>query len=208
MTLIALLWDCYLALDVLFKCAHPCVLLIKMPAMLDDPSSPTVYRSTGAAPYPGPASPLPANVLPRKVTLRDRQTVATIMPFASHHQVPPALLLYLADQINKEIEKGDTYPMSDPIPYDQFGSFWFQNFGAIMLLGSIDKVEHVVEGNDWAKDCLGSFYIKPNYPGRSSHVCNGGFLVTDASRNRGVGRLMGEAYLDYAPKVGYTYSVL
>lgn len=62
-------------------------------------------------------------------------------------------------------------------------------------------------GVDWTKECLGSFYVKPNYPGRSSHVCNGGFLVTDAARNRGVGRLMGECYLDWAPKLGYTYSV-
>ena len=62
-------------------------------------------------------------------------------------------------------------------------------------------------GVDWARECLGSFYVKPNYPGRSSHVCNGGFLVTDAARNRGVGRLMGEGYLEWAPKLGYTYSV-
>lgn len=68
-----------------------------------------------------------------------------------------------------------------------------------MLLGEIERVEDVREGKDWSKECLGSFYIKPNYPGRSSHVCNGGFLVTDAARNRGVGRLMGEGYLEWAP---------
>lgn len=178
-----------------------------MPAIIDDPSSPTIFRVTGEAPYPGPNSPLPANIQPRQVTLRDRQTVATIVPFASKDHVPPSLLLYLSDQLAKEIEKGDTYPMIDPMPHDKFASYWFQNFGAIMLLGSIEEPEDVVEGKDWAKDCLGSFYIKPNYPGRSSHVCNAGFLVTDASRNRGVGRLMGEAYLDWAPKLGYTYSV-
>jgi GNAT superfamily N-acetyltransferase len=90
---------------------------------------------------------------------------------------------------------------------DGFTRYWFQNFGAVMLLGEIDGADKVVEGKDWAKECLGSFYIKPNYPGRSSHVCNAGFLVTDASRNRGVGRLMGEAYIDWAPRLGYTYSV-
>lgn len=175
--------------------------------MIDDPASPTIYRVTGEAPYPGPDSPLPPNIQRRQVTLRDRQTVATIVPFSSKDQVPPSLLLYLSDQLAKEIEKGDTYPMIDPMPHDKFASYWFQNFGAIMLLGSIEKPEDVVEGKDWTKDCLGSFYIKPNYPGRSSHVCNAGFLVTDAVRNRGVGRLMGEAYLDWAPKLGYKYSV-
>jgi RimJ/RimL family protein N-acetyltransferase len=119
--------------------------------------------------------------------------------------------------------------MTDPMTVDAFGNYWFANFGAVMLLGDIHEpyeVMHMAQtGCDWEKECLGSFYIKPNYPGRSSHVCNGGFLVTDGSRNRGVGRLMGEGYLDYAPKLvrsfqapmlrykhtdihqGYTYSV-
>lgn len=80
-----------------------------------------------------------------------------------------------------------------------------------MIMGEVDTVEEVTRmeqrGVDWTRECLGSFYVKPNYPGRSSHVCNGGFLVTDAARNRGVGRLMGECYLDWAPKLGYSYSV-
>jgi GNAT superfamily N-acetyltransferase len=179
-----------------------------MPAIMDDPDSATIYRVSGAPPYPDPNDPtLPPDIHPRHVTLRDRQTVATVVPFASKDQVPASLLLYLSDQFKKEIEGGDTYPMMDPMPSDKFASYWFQNFGAIMLLGSIESADEVVEGKNWSKECLGSFYIKPNYPGRSSHVCNAGFLVTDASRGRGVGRLMGESYLDYAPKLGYTYSV-
>ncbi|KAI1773267.1 hypothetical protein F4818DRAFT_423749 [Hypoxylon cercidicola] len=179
-----------------------------MPAIMDDPSSPTLYRVSGQAPFPDPDRPeLPPNVLPRQVILRDRQTIATVVPFASRHQVPASLLAYLSDQFAKEIEGGDTYPMIDPMPLEKFSAYWFQNFGGIMLLGQIESAAEVVEGKDWSRECLGSFYIKPNYPGRSSHVCNGGFLVTDASRNRGVGRLMGECYLDWAPKLGYTYSV-
>ena len=175
---------------------------------MDDPSSPTIYRVSGAAPFPDPNKPeLPPNIVPRKVTLRDRQTVATVVPFVSRDQVPPSLLAYLSDQFAKEIEGGDTYPMTEPMPLEKFSAYWLQNFAGIMLLGSIDSADQVVEGKDWSKECLGSFYIKPNYPGRSSHVCNAGFLVTEAARNRGVGRLMGETYLDWAPKLGYTYSV-
>ncbi|AEO68286.1 histone acetyltransferase-like protein [Thermothielavioides terrestris NRRL 8126] len=179
-----------------------------MPAILDDPAGPPIFRVSGDPPYPDPAHPaVPPSIVPRHVTLRDRQTVATVVPFASRHEVPESLLRYLHDQFNKEIEGGDTYPMLEPMPFDNFASYWFQNFGGIMLLGHINSAAEVVEGKDWSKDCLGTFYIKPNYPGRSSHVCNGGFIVTDASRNRGVGRLMGEAYLDWAPKLGYKYSV-
>ena len=114
-------------------------------------------------------------------------------------------MTYLCDQLGREIEKGDTYPMVEPLPLDNFGPYWFGVFAAIMLLGEIQDGRELHEmarnGCDWERQCLGSFYIKPNYPGRSSHVCNGGFLVTDASRNRGVGRLMGETYLDWAPKL-------
>jgi GNAT superfamily N-acetyltransferase len=181
-----------------------------MPAMLDDPASAPIFRASGSAPFPSPhdTNPsLPEDVFPRQVTLRDRVTIATIVPFPSPHQVPASLLAYLSDQLNKEIEMGDTYPMIDTMPVDKFASYWFQNFGAIMLLGNIESPDEVTEGKDWARECLGSFYIKPNYPGRSSHVCNAGFLVTDAARNRGVGRLMGESYLEWAPRLGYTYSV-
>src|SRR5690606_6219816 len=126
----------------------------------------------------------------------------------SRDEVPDSLLAYLSEQFNKEIEGGDTYPMEDTMTPDEFAAFWFAHFGAIMLLGSISDIARAdADRNDWVRGCLGSFYIKPNYPGRSSHICNGGFLVTDLSRGRGIGRLMGEAYLDWAPKMGYTYSV-
>lgn len=176
-----------------------------MPAMLDDPSAPVVYRTSGDIPYPPPGSPLPVGIAPYQVILRDRVTTATIIPFSAPNQVPLTLLAYLCDQLGREIEKGDTYPMVEPLPLESFGPYWFGVFGAIMLLGEIQDGRQLHEmarrGCDWERECLGSFYIKPNYPGRSSHVCNGGFLVTDASRNRGVGRLMGETYLDWAPKL-------
>ncbi|KAL3426351.1 hypothetical protein PVAG01_03142 [Phlyctema vagabunda] len=181
-----------------------------MPAMIDDPTAATIYRTSGTEPFPDPldANPaLPADLLPRQVTLRDRVTTATVVPFSSRHQVPASLLVYLCDQFNKEIEDGNTYPMYDTMTTEKFSSYWFQNFGAVMLLGNISSPSEVVEGKDWSTECLGSFYVKPNYPGRCSHICNAGFLVTDAARGRGVGRLMGETYLEYGPKLGYTYSV-
>lgn len=176
-----------------------------MPAMLDDPTAPIKYRTSGEAPYPTAQSPMPLEIIARQFTLRDRVTTATLVPFSTPAQVPASLVSYLCDQLNKEIEKGDTYPMTDTMTADAFGPYWFGNFGAVMLLGDFQQVDDMLQtggtGADWTKECLGSFYIKPNYPGRSSHVCNGGFLVTDAARNRGVGRLMGEGYLEWAPKI-------
>lgn len=148
---------------------------------------------------------IPDTIYPRQVTLRDRVTIATLIPFASPDEVPQSLMGYLSDQLNKEIEKGDTYAMDDPIPFDHFGMYWFNSFGAVMLLGDIKSVEEVHHmdqtGGNWSKICLGSFNIRPNYPGRSSHVCNGMFIVTEVARNKGVGRLMGEGYLEWAPRL-------
>jgi GNAT superfamily N-acetyltransferase len=182
-----------------------------MPAMLDDPTAPAIYRVSGEEPYPTPFGSLPPEIMVRQVTLRDRITTATLIPFSAPNQVPTKLTAFLCDLLNREIEKGDTYPMMDTMPLSSFAAYWFSNFAAVMVLGDIQDIHDVFQmeerGTDWSKDCLGSFYVKPNYPGRSSHVCNGGFLVSDAARNRGVGRLMGECYLEWAPKLGYTYSV-
>lgn len=166
-----------------------------MPAVHEDLAAPVITTDYE----------VPTAITPRQVILRDRVTVATLVPISSAADVPLSLLRYLSDQLNKEIEKGDTYAMIDRIPLDQFGPFWFSHFGAIMLLGDIKSPYEMQAmdqaGKDWTKICLGSFNVRPNYPGRSSHICNGMFLVTDAARNRGVGRLMGEGYLEWAPKL-------
>ena len=180
-----------------------------MPAQLEDPTAAVIYRTSGVPPYPSPgASEIPTSITPRQVTLRDRITIATLLPFSTATTVPPRLLSYLCQQFNLEIEKGDTYPMITSMTVSTFGTYWFQNFGAIMILGAIEGEEYVQEiwrmeeqGIKWEEYALGSFYVKPNYPGRSSHVCNAGFVVTEAARNKGVGRLMGEGYLEWAPKL-------
>ena len=53
---------------------------------------------------------------------------------------------------------------------------------------------------------MGVFYIKPNFPGRCSHICNGGFITDPEFRGRGVGALMGRCFLWLAKGVGYKAS--
>lgn len=181
------------------------------PAILDDPTSPPVYRQSGPLPHPLPSSAPFPTILPRHVTLRDRITPATILPLhPATTLIPAALVSHLHTALNSEILAGDTYPMLDPLPLETFTKHWFSNFAAIMLLGHhthLPDPPATAASFDWTSQCLGSFYIKPNYPGRSSHVSNAGFLVLPPARARGVGRLLGEAYLVYAPQLGYTYSV-
>ncbi|KAI9934173.1 hypothetical protein MW887_005246 [Aspergillus wentii] len=160
------------------------------PCLAEDTATMPAVHGDLTTPVAANDEELPFTISPRQVVLRDRVTVATLVPFSPMDEVPRSLLKYLSDQLNKEIEKGDT---------------------AIMVMGDVKDVHDIQamdkNGTDWAKICLGSFTVRPNYPGRSSHVCNGMFLVTDAARNRGVGRLMGEGYLDWAPRLGYTYAV-
>ncbi|KAI7580257.1 hypothetical protein KC319_g18762, partial [Hortaea werneckii] len=134
-----------------------------MPAMLDDPSSPTIYRVSGNSPFPTLYGPLPSDIALRQVTLRDRATIATLVPFSSPQQAPHRLTAFLCELLNREIEKGDTYPMTDPMPLSSFGPYWFANFGAVMVLGDIGSIEelHTMEAQDvdWSKECLGSFYV-------------------------------------------------
>ena len=52
-----------------------------------------------------------------------------------------------------------------------------------------------------------AYYIKPNYPGRSSHLCNAGFMVPPTSRGLGLGRIAARSFLFYGPACGYRGSV-
>jgi RimJ/RimL family protein N-acetyltransferase len=50
---------------------------------------------------------------------------------------------------------------------------------------------------------VGAFYIKPNFPGRCDHVCNGGFITDPGWRRQGVGEAMANAFLNHARALGY-----
>ena len=50
---------------------------------------------------------------------------------------------------------------------------------------------------------LGAATIGPNRPGRGSHVATASFMVSPASRGRGVGRRLGEYALQWAADAGF-----
>lgn len=141
---------------------------------------------------------------PIHVILKDGETPATLYPITSAEQVPEGLEQYMAEEFNLEIESGTTYPHDEPLSVEGFRHYWLSQFAAILLIGSSPNLD---PNTNWAESFLGTFYIKPNYPGRCSHVCNAGFLVNSAIRGKGIGKTMGELYLQWAPQLGYTYSV-
>jgi ribosomal protein S18 acetylase RimI-like enzyme len=49
----------------------------------------------------------------------------------------------------------------------------------------------------------GTYIVRPNRPGRGSHVANAAFMVAPEARGLGVGRAMGEHCLAQARRMGY-----
>jgi hypothetical protein len=169
---------------------------------MSETSDSTVNAST-AIPY---IPPDPIDVpQPRTGHLKDCITPITIYPIQGGTRLPEKLVIHLWNEFNDEIRDGNTYPMENMLSFAQFKSYWMSIFCAIMLKGSEPEIS---EERDWATECLGTFYIKPNYPGRCNHICNGGFMVCKAFRNRGAGKLLGEAYIDYATKLVCGYSIM
>lgn len=56
----------------------------------------------------------------------------------------------------------------------------------------------------WERQCLGIFNLKPAYPGRSSHVVTGTFLVNAGIRGKGIGKTLVDCFLNWAPQLGFT----
>ncbi|KAN0066457.1 hypothetical protein ACQY0O_000551 [Thecaphora frezii] len=139
-------------------------------------------------------------------------------------QPPDQLIELLADTFNAELERGVTYPQRSPMSLEEFRGYFV---GYDLIVGfflpssalpsaSIPttglEVDLGVLSTDiaslpFATSLAGFYYIKPNYPGRSSHICNAGFVVPPTNRGLGLGGVLGQSYLHFGPKAGYRASV-
>ncbi|KAI0462228.1 hypothetical protein LJB42_004316 [Komagataella kurtzmanii] len=147
----------------------------------------------------------PVSIIERyTVLLKDGETTATIYPLYSPNELPPGLLQFLCDEFNMEIERGDTFPFFETLHLETFQHYWFGSFAAVMVLGDSPTLD---DERQWEKECLGTFYIKANYPGRCSHICTAGFLVNAGIRGKSIGRTLAECFLEWAPRLGYTYAI-
>lgn len=138
------------------------------------------------------------------VLLKDGETTATIYPIQGPGDLPEGLLAFLCDEFNIEIDRGDTFSFFDALHVEAFLNYWFGAFAGVMVLGDSPTLEGPKQ---WEKECLGTFFVKPNYPGRASHVCTAGFLVNAGIRGKGIGRTLTDCFLQWAPRLGYTYCV-
>ncbi|KAE8267161.1 hypothetical protein A4X09_0g5178 [Tilletia walkeri] len=93
-----------------------------------------------------------------------------------------SLIDHLRSTFSQTIEDGRTYPQEES-----------KAFGA--------------EGKAFEAYFFAADDVFPNYPGRSSHICNGGFVVSHSHRGLSIGSALGKSYLHYAPQLGYKASV-
>jgi ribosomal protein S18 acetylase RimI-like enzyme len=98
--------------------------------------------------------------------------------------------------LNTVIVEGKTYPQKQPLSQAEFAAYWLIQ-DAFVVRASVENATHSPQ------EILGAFYLKPNFPGRCSHICNAGFIVQPGSRGQGIGRFMGEAMLLIAANLGY-----
>ena len=107
--------------------------------------------------------------------------------------------------MNLIIREGKSWPFEEEFETVDAYRGYFLSHAAFV-------VRTVHEGDD-ANGCrsgqgsvIGAFYIKPNYPGRCSHICNGGFVTHPNYRRMGVAKLMGRIFLRAARDLGYRSS--
>lgn len=132
--------------------------------------------------------------------------------------------------LNYEINQGNSYPFEAPLSREQFDEYFF-GYDAFVLrtveahpkqsnsVSTVANKDHTATTANNHKIVglpvsqlpdlrfVGCFYVKPNYPGRSAHLCNGGFLVSPASRAAGAGYILGERFRLIGQRLGYRGSI-
>jgi RimJ/RimL family protein N-acetyltransferase len=97
--------------------------------------------------------------------------------------------------MNHVILEGKSWPFETIFETDESYRGYFLSHAAFVVRS--------VDNNEDTGAILGCFYIKPNYPGRCSHIANGGFIVDPKCRGSRVGTLMGACFKRFAKDLGY-----
>ncbi|KAF9952587.1 hypothetical protein BGZ72_006096 [Mortierella alpina] len=117
----------------------------------------------------------------------------------------PSLIKAMHQVFNEEVQRGDTYPQEFVLDESQFDNYFFSGDSFVLLKGhyrDASDVQARAEAEEWTKDLLGYFYVKPNFP-----ICNGGFIVNPIHRGLGIGGILGKAFLRVVPIIGYRASM-
>ena len=87
---------------------------------------------------------------------------------------------------------GETYPVPRDISAADAKAAWTS--GAKQVFVAVD---------DSSGHCLGTYYLRPNFEGAASHICNCGYVVSEQARGKGVAARMCEHSQTQAIARGY-----
>ena len=108
--------------------------------------------------------------------------------------------------MNVEIESGLSWPFEEEFKdFVSFSRYFMSHAAFVARVRNVDEKSPQFQ-KSLPHGVVGCFYVKPNFPGRCSHVCNGGFIVKKEARCNGIGQRMGAAFLPLASNLGYKSS--
>ena len=96
----------------------------------------------------------------------------------------------------KIVADGQTYPQ-ESTSLEEFRAYFYSHKTFVVRQILSDS------GENSDQKVVGGFYIKPNFPGRSSHLANYGLIVDEQCRGRGIGNFMVENCIPLARKLGF-----
>jgi GNAT superfamily N-acetyltransferase len=89
------------------------------------------------------------------------------------------------------VAAGEGYPQAPgPLAVEDFDDYWMAGKSLVAVARSDGAV-------------AGSYYLKPNFPGRAAHIANAGYFVVRALRGMGVGTALVEDSLVQARALGF-----
>ncbi len=89
------------------------------------------------------------------------------------------------------VAAGEGYPqVVGPLAVAEFDDYWLEHKSAVVVAR--------LEGR-----LAGSYYLKPNFPGRASHIANAGYFIVPEWRGRGIGEALVRHSLVEARRLGF-----
>ncbi|MEQ8627428.1 GNAT family N-acetyltransferase [Ekhidna sp.] len=89
------------------------------------------------------------------------------------------------------VKKGDTYVFPDDTPKADLRKYWF----------TPEMETYVAESENG--EIVGTYFLKPNYPGRGNHIANAGYMVKPSQQGKGIGKQLCEHSMQIAEDLGY-----
>ena len=127
------------------------------------------------------------DILNKILSRYDSELYETSINFSFCKEAEKADLYQLFLEIIKE---GFSYPQLLPYKYEDFLNYFFPENSVVLICKK-------------GKDIAGGFYLKPNFPGRCSHIANAGYIVKKEYRGKKIGFYLGKCSIDIAKELGY-----